>query len=125
MIATDTPYRPQAILGEVGAILIGFWHVFFCTDYSIFDKVFVQIVIPHENHVNGLFLTHTQCPEIINFDIIFALSEKTRHSGAILMPPLLDIEKTISLNSILGMLLTTFCTQLTEKGLILSKLSFL
>ena len=41
-------------LGETGAILIGFLHVFFYTDYSILHKLFelfIQTVLPHENHV--------------------------------------------------------------------------
>ena len=70
----------QVSLGEVKAILIGFWYVFFYTHYPILDKPlklcpFMQTVMPHENHVDEFFLTHTQSPEIINFDIIFALSE--------------------------------------------------
>ena len=70
---------------EVVAILIGFWYVFFCTDYTIVDKLFelcpfMQTVIPHEDHVDGFFLTHTQSPKIINFDTIFALSKWLRHS---------------------------------------------
>ena len=45
------------IVGEVGAILIGFWYVFFYTDYNILDKLFelcpfMQTVIPHENRVD-------------------------------------------------------------------------
>ena len=52
-------------LGEVGAILIGFRHVFFYTDYPILDKCFelcpfMQSAIPHENHVDDFFLTHSQ-----------------------------------------------------------------
>ena len=51
---------------------------FLLHDYPILDKLFqlcsfMQTVIPHENHFDGFFLTHTQSPEIINFDIIFAL----------------------------------------------------
>ena len=46
----------------------------------ILDKLFelcpfMQTVIPHKNHVDGIFLLLAQSPEIINFDIIFALSE--------------------------------------------------
>ena len=71
---------------EVGAILIGFWYGLFYTYYPILDKLlelcpFMQTVIPHENHVDGFSLTHAQSLEIINFDIIFALSEQPRHPG--------------------------------------------
>ena len=67
-------------LREVGAILIGFWYVFFHKDCSILDKLFelrpfMQTVIPQEKHVDRLFLTLRQSPEIINFEIIFAFSE--------------------------------------------------
>ena len=41
----------------------------------------MKIVMPHENHVNVFFLTHTQSPKNINFYIIFAQSEYLRHSG--------------------------------------------
>ena len=61
------------------AILICFWYVSFHTDYPILDNLFelcpFQTVLPHENHIDGFFLTHTQPPEIINFDISFALPE--------------------------------------------------
>ena len=69
---------------------------------------FVQTVIPRENNVDGFVLTHTQSPEIINFDIIFALSEIAPRFRA---TPLCHIEKIISLNSILGMLPITLRTQ--------------
>ena len=47
-------------IGEVGAILIGFWYVFLYTDFPILDKLFelcqiMQTIIPHENHVYGFF----------------------------------------------------------------------
>ena len=35
----------------------------------------MQSVIPHENNVDSFFLLYTQSPEIITFNIIFALSE--------------------------------------------------
>ena len=43
--------------GEVGAIMIEFWYVFFSADYTVFDKLFelcpfMQTVVPHENHVD-------------------------------------------------------------------------
>ena len=68
--------------GEIGAILIGFWYVFFYAGYPMLDKLFelcpfMQTVIPHENHVDIFFLAHTQSPDIVNFDIIFALLEKS------------------------------------------------
>ena len=62
-------------IGGIGAIPIEFWYVYFCTDHPILDKKFelcpfMQTVKPHENHAKCLFfLTHTQSPEIINFDI--------------------------------------------------------
>ena len=62
---------------------------------------------PHENRVDNFFLTHIQCPEIINSDFIFALSE---YSGLFWYPRLFHIEKVISLNSIL-MLPIAFHTQ--------------
>ena len=34
-----------------------------------------QTAIPQKNHVDGFFLINTHSPEIINFDIIFSLSE--------------------------------------------------
>ena len=44
-----------------GAILIGFWYVFFHTGYTILDKLFESCpfmkVIPHENYVDRFFLT--------------------------------------------------------------------
>ena len=78
--------RVTTILGEAGAIVIGFLHFFFFhTDYLILDKFFelcpfMQTVLPHENRIEGFFLTHTQSPEIINFDIISPLSEQPQHS---------------------------------------------
>ena len=65
--------------GEVGAILIGFWHVIFFQTTLFLDKLFelypfMQTVIPHINHADSFLLTHTQSPEIVNFDIIFAVS---------------------------------------------------
>ena len=51
---------------------------FIQTTYAILDKLFelcsfMQTGIPHENHIDGFFLNHTQSPEINTFDIIFAL----------------------------------------------------
>ena len=66
---------------EIGAILIGFWYVFFYIDYHISDNLFElcrfmqTVIISHENYVDGFLLAHTLSPEIINFDIILALSE--------------------------------------------------
>ena len=42
-------------VGEVAAVLIGFWRVFFSAEYTILDKLFescpfMQTVMPHENH---------------------------------------------------------------------------
>ena len=73
-------------VSEAGAILIGFWYVFFYTDYHILDELcelcpLMQTIIPHENHVDGVFLTHTRSSEINNFGIIFTLSEQPLHSG--------------------------------------------
>ena len=59
--------------------------IIFYTDYPILDKLFelcpiMQTAIPHESQADYFFLTHTQFPEIINFDITFALSEQPSHS---------------------------------------------
>ena len=59
------------LIGEVGAVLIGCWHILFYADYPILDKLFdlckfMQTVILHEYHVDSFFLTHTQSPEIIS-----------------------------------------------------------
>ena len=48
--------------------IIGFLYVFFSTDYSILHKLielclFMQTILPHENHVESFFLTYTQSPE--------------------------------------------------------------
>ena len=40
----------------------------------------IQTVMSHQNHVE-VFLAHTQSPEIVNYDIIFALSEQPLFSG--------------------------------------------
>ena len=77
-------------LGEVGAILIVLVCFLLYRLYTTLDKLFLSIdctllwinyfclfmqtLIQHERHVDGVFLTHTQSPEIINFDIIYALS---------------------------------------------------
>ena len=50
------------------------------TSFPFLDKLFelylfMQTVIPDENHVEGFILAHTQSPDAINFDIIFALSK--------------------------------------------------
>ena len=62
-------FRVQLALGSplrevLGAILIGFWHVLFYTDYPISDRSFelyqyMQTVILHTNQVDGIFLTHS------------------------------------------------------------------
>ena len=67
-------------LVEVRAILIGSWHVLFCTDYHILHKLFelcrlIQTDLPHENHVEDFFIAYTHPSKITNFDISFALSE--------------------------------------------------
>ena len=46
------------------------------TDYPVLDKLFelylfMQTVVPRENHVDSFFLTHNQSPEIMNLDVIF------------------------------------------------------
>ena len=80
MLQPRQTFSDSSIGPEVGATLIGFLHVFFCTKYPSLDMLFklspfMQSVLPHENHVEGFFRTHSQSPKIINFDIIFALSE--------------------------------------------------
>ena len=77
MISLRFQRRTHPCLGEVGNILM---HVFFHTNCSTLDKLpelcpFMQIVLPHENQVEDFFLTHAQSSEIINFDIVFSLSE--------------------------------------------------
>ena len=67
-------------LGKVGAMLTGFSHILFFIDYPIWQKLlefcpFMQIALPQESHVEGLFLAHTQSPEIGNVDINFDISE--------------------------------------------------
>ena len=78
--STVRPHRYKdnyfILLGEVGAILIGFWYVCFYTDYTFLNELFelrpfMQTVIPHGNHLDGFLLTHTQSPIIIHFDVIF------------------------------------------------------
>ena len=52
---------PTSLIWEVGAILMGFWCVFYYIDYPILDQLFelcsfMKTVISHENHVDGFFL---------------------------------------------------------------------
>ena len=51
--------------------------------------------------LTAFFLTHAKSPKIIDFDIIFSLSE---------YPHLFDTEKMVLLNPILEMLPMIFCT---------------
>ena len=62
--------------GYSGKVLV----CFFYTVYPILDKLyqlcqFMQTIILFENHVDGFLLSNNQSSEVINFDIIFALSE--------------------------------------------------
>ena len=79
------------------------------TDYTILDKLFelcpfVQTVLPHDDdHVEGFFLTHTQSPLVINFDMFFPYQNIPDIRGF--------SEKMISLKSMLGILPINFGTQ--------------
>ena len=59
-----------------------------------------NVYMSHENQVDAFFLTHTQPPEIINFD----KKKKTKN------------EKRMPVNFISGTQSITFRSQLTEKG---------
>ena len=70
-----------ALILKVMAILIEFLHVCFHADYPILHKLFklcplMERVLLHENRTEGFVLAHIHSPEIISFDIIFALSEE-------------------------------------------------
>ena len=70
LLTISLTLETERSIGEVGAILIGFWYVFFYTDYTILDKLFelcpfMQTAIPHENHIDGFFQTHTQSQKLL------------------------------------------------------------
>ena len=84
---------PSHMLGVIGAILIGFWYVFFYTDYPNLVKLFelcpfMQTVMRQENHVDSFILAHPQSPKIINFDIIFPYQNDTDLRGYSDTPPI-------------------------------------
>ena len=80
----------------------------------------MQAIIPYENHIDGFFLTHSQSPEIINFDSIFPYQNSPDFRAILITPFISDIVKMISPNSILGMHLAL---SKLEKGPIPSKQS--
>ena len=99
--------HPPKRVGEVGAILIGFWYIFFYADCPILDKLFelclfMQTVMPHENHDDSSFLTHTQSPDVTILKSFLGYQDSPDISGYSDIPHLLHIEE-ISLNSISGM----------------------
>ena len=67
-------------MGVVGAILIGFLHIFFSTGYPISDKIiqkcpFMQTALALQNQGKSFFPAATQSPEISSFGNIFAILE--------------------------------------------------
>ena len=71
-------WLPRISARGVWAYSNSVWNVFFYAGYPIAEGLFesflfMQTFIPHENHVDGFFLTHAQSPENINIDIHFCL----------------------------------------------------
>ena len=76
----------QAV-GVVGAILIGFLHIFVSTGYpTISRKIlqkcqFMQTALALQNHAKSFFPARTQSPKISNFGKIFDISENPHPLG--------------------------------------------
>ena len=67
-------------LDVVGAILIGFLHIFVSTGYPISHKIirkcpFMQTALELQNHAKNFVSARSQSPEISNFGNVFAISE--------------------------------------------------